>query len=362
MRRRKGDLSRANTAVVIGMLALIFAQLIWWILFFEIHYRKNEALRIEYNHLLTGVLNGNIDRSELAHLILREESGRHIINPAVEEAYSSEHRRYLWMLISETAFTLIVISYGSLRVVRSIKREHRLIRERNVFLNSVTHELKTPLAGILLNLQTLEKRRLSENSKRELIHDGIEGVRRLEEQINNLLMGGEILHRRESRRNLPDTGERSCDASSLIHRYVEEQRSYLKKCGCRLSLELPETAPIAMDSDLFVKVISNLIGNAVRYSPERPEIGIRIGPDPQKTSICLIRIEDKGYGIPPEELDNIFKPMYRIERGAGPVRGSGMGLYIVREIIESSGGTIRALSKGEGSGSLFELRIPFKKH
>jgi len=355
-KRISDGIPRGNVIVVAGMLFLIFAQLIWWVIFFEINHDRSDQDATAYDAIIIAILNRETAPSDHPDLFYRDENGVYHVRPELKNRRDEEHLHNLLMLASETAFTLLVISYGSFRIIRSILRERRLIRERNIFLNSVTHELKTPLASILLNLQTLEKRELPPSSRNELIHEGIEGVRRLEEQINNLLLGGELL-RNKTGQGITDPSKQRCDPLKVIKHYLQQNKSFFKKSHAVVTFAHGKSLAIAIHPDLFEKIVSNLVGNAIRYSGERPEVVIDMNEDSTHPRFALLSVSDNGPGIPPEELETIFKPLYRLEGKSAPVRGSGMGLYIVREIAESVGGDVRSFS-GERGGSRFAVRLP----
>ena len=353
----KDDISHGHALIVSGMLFLIFAQLIWWLIFFEINQKRTLELFSRYHTLFGMALSGNINGEDYGDLIIRKENGAYEIRREIPELMQEEHKKYLIMLISETAFTLIIISYGSFRVIRSLRREKKLVNERNMFMNSVSHELKTPLSTILLNLQTLLKHpELADQEKNEMIHEGIEGVRRLEEQVNNLLLGGEILRNKNNHQSHSLRIIEDCDAAKVAHKYLKDHEIYFKNHDVKLSAHIPESLPVHISGDFLYKVLSNLISNAVQYSGNNPQITLTI--EKENNGSVLLSVSDCGQGIPEDELHNIFKPLYRLEKKSSSIRGTGMGLYIVREIITSCDGSIRAFSSPD-NGTRFEVRLPF---
>ena len=356
-RKLKSILSGGNALIIGGMLFLIFAQMTWWIIFFEINYRSEEKRILDSQLRLETVLNHPQLQVENIPDLIRED-GKWKIDPSVNKKAAANHKRKLIMLMSETLFALLVVSYGSFRVFRSVVRERRLNHERNLFINSVSHELKTPLASILLNLQTMEKRKLSEQDQKQLIEEGIESVRRLEDQLNNLLLGAEILRKR-SDHSLKDFGGRAaCNPSEVIKKYLNSNRSFFEKNSVTLHTNLIEDIEIQIPEDYFSKIAGNLISNAVQYSGNHPEITIELT---KEKNYGLLKVEDKGQGIPKKEQFNIFQALYRLEKNTRPIRGSGMGLYISKEITEAYRGNILVHSSGENKGSKFEVRLPLAR-
>ncbi|MDH5657376.1 MAG: HAMP domain-containing histidine kinase, partial [Spirochaetia bacterium] len=219
-----------------------------------------------------------------------------------------------------------------------------------------------PLSTILLNLQTMLKHPgLREEEKKEMLQEGIEGVKRLEEQVNNLLMGGEILRNKGKHRGHSFSVLEECDSVKVIQKYLTEHVIYFKNHHVSIQKNIPESMNLHISRDLLYKVLSNIISNAIQYSGERPEIFLDLRIDGARPEFCILTISDNGPGIPEDELQNIFKPLYRLEKKSAPIRGTGMGLYIVKEIILSCDGLIQAFSSNEEPGTKFEVRLPLAR-
>lgn len=365
MRKRKSpaDPVKYTGALLMGMVLILAAQLTWWVRFYEIGYDNTDIVQERLDGLITSVANGEkIDLSPYRDDLEKIDNNRYRISPQVIRRREEEHRRWLFMLISETLFVLSVIAFGSFRILRSVKEGRRLSKERSIFINSVTHELKTPLTTLLLNIQTILKRKLPENSRRELLEDSVENIRRLENQVNNLLLGGELSRlRNESDSHLFYTEEPELyDCTSLIEDYIQSIESDLSKQEAKISFEKSGTCFVKLNPSLFRKVLGNLIGNAIQYNDKNPEISISIKEKKYRIRgrICIMRIRDNGYGIPQKELKNIFKPFYRLGNDSRSIRGTGIGLYLVQEIIEAAKGNVSAISEGSGKGTTIIIRLP----
>lgn len=252
------------------------------------------------------------------------------IDPDTVLARSAVHRRQMLMLISETIFVLSVVGYGSFRVIRSVQREKQLALERITFLNSVTHELKTPVAGALLAMQTLQNRKLKESAKKDLLEDAIDNLKQLTSQIENLLLAGELGRTHQFNRN------QVSDAASLIRSHVKRSSSSIHRAKATVELDLPEAAGVLISDNLLERIVDALLQNALAYSGKRPLIRVTIETT---ESQVLIRVSDSGPGIPAKEHDNVFQPFYRLANVEG--RGTGLGLYLVRQIVEGNGGTVQ---------------------
>ena len=361
---KRRESHQLRVMVVLFMLVLLAAQLIWWVVFFELNARRTDELSAGLDELYLAAANAGRPAETNGRII--RVNGEYRINPKVIEERENRHARNLLMLISESIFLMAVICYGSYRVIRSIQREFQLIQDRNTFINSVSHELKTPIASILLNLQTLLKRELPEEQRREMLEDGVRDIHRLDAQVNNLLTAGAMSRNPAGMRDL-HTAE-SLEPAREIEAYLEAFRGENKQrpgdSDVRFETDLQACPPVAMNPEMFHKVLSNIIGNSAQYAqgPVRIHISLRPAASHKRSApdIALIRISDDGPGLPPGEHEKVFQPLYRLQAGNRPVRGTGMGLYIVREIVSAAGGSVTAESAGAsgGRGTTMEIRLP----
>jgi signal transduction histidine kinase len=236
-------------------------------------------------------------------------------------------------------------------------REIRRNEQQDSFLNAVTHELKTPITSIRLYLQTLERRTLSENQRRDFYRLMLDDTDRLMGTVEQVLRAGEIRQRR-ARDHWKDVNfsaiiEESLDLARLRH--------HLSKNALRFSNTPPEPITLMGNPDELRTAVANLIENAVKYSGQEPSISVDV-TTPNIDSVVL-RVRDNGVGIPRNELKRIFKRFYRVQSNAtGQVKGTGLGLFIVRSIARRHGGDAFAESEGEGHGSTFTLRLPRVYH
>ncbi len=341
--------------VVTGMVGLIFFQLVWWLVFFEIRSKEIQSILSENDTLRQALANaGQAVRlpegtDPAATLILR--NGRFEPNPAVAEERARAHRRQRFMLISETVFLISVLIYGHYRIIRALRREWALVRDRNNLIQSVTHELKTPLAGALLSLQTLRKRETDPDSRNQILDEGIADLKRLENRINNLLTGSALLRGR----GVNEAGRAQANAAALVRACLAEIAPQARVGRVEVILNAPDEFPVRIEPALLEKVVGNLILNAVQHSPPGGVVRVELGRDLISRKFGLLRVRDDGPGIPSGEREKVFQPLYRLE--SGQARGSGMGLYIVREILTAAGGTVQFVDV-TGPGSLVEARMP----
>jgi two-component system sensor histidine kinase SenX3 len=232
-------------------------------------------------------------------------------------------------------------------------REIHKNEQQDSFLNAVTHELKTPIASLRLYLETLQSRQLTEAQHQEFYRIMLEDTDRLFGTVEQILKAGEARHA-SSKKNWEKV-----DFSTIVAETVE-----LTRLRHHLVPEDLQFAGLAEDK-IYLRgnpqelrtAVFNLVENAVKYSGKKKEIAVDLlTPD---IDTILLRVRDKGVGIPDPELKRIFKRFYRVASSAnGRVKGTGLGLFIVRSIARRHGGDAFAESEGTGRGSTFTLRLP----
>ena len=236
-------------------------------------------------------------------------------------------------------------------------REIRRNEQQDSFLNAVTHELKTPITSLRLYLQTLEKRTLTDDQRRDFYRLMLDDTDRLLGTVEQVLRAGEIRQRR-LRRHWKDV-----DFTAIIEESLElaRLRHGLSKDALRFGDSPPGSITLLGNSEELRTAVANLIENAVKYSGQQPSIVVDV-TTPNIDTVVL-RVRDNGVGIPRNELKRIFKRFYRVQTHAtGQVKGTGLGLFIVRNIARRHGGDAFAESEGEGHGSTFTLRLPRVYH
>jgi two-component system sensor histidine kinase SenX3 len=232
-------------------------------------------------------------------------------------------------------------------------REIRRNEQHDSFINAVTHELKTPIASIRLYLQTLQHRDVDEGQRREFYRFMLDDTDRLLGTVEQVLKAGVAGHRKSSRERVP------IDFPRLVQECVEAARTGHHLPPQALRFENPGATGVSVigDPEELRTAVSNVLDNAIKYSGEQVDVSIRIETPDQKR--VRLSISDHGVGIPPEELKRVFKRFYRVSnRSLAHIKGTGLGLFIVRAIAKKHGGRAFAESRGEGQVATVILELP----
>ncbi len=234
-------------------------------------------------------------------------------------------------------------------------REIRRNEQHDSFINAVTHELKTPIASIRLYLETLQRREVDEARRREFYQLMLVDTERLMVTVEQVLKAGAMAQKKASSHRIPvdfNVLVRECvELARARHHLSPEDLSY------REAQQQSGGAYVVGDPDELHTAVTNLLDNAVKYSPDGVHIAVEL--DAPDEELLVLRVSDRGVGIPQNELKRIFKRFYRVrQRGRARVKGTGLGLFIVRSIASNHGGRVSAHSEGTGKGTTVTLELP----
>jgi signal transduction histidine kinase len=254
------------------------------------------------------------------------------------------------LLIFGIVFFALIITgliLNTIFLVREIRRNE----QHDAFLNAVTHELKTPIASIRLYLETLKSREVSEEKRGEFYNIMLADSNRLLTTVEQVLQASRTREKNRllnvSEINLGKFLQECADIVRTRYNLDENAITYNEKT---------EEVKIIGDAAELQTVFVNLLDNAVKYSQENIDISIRLRNPNEK--YAEVRIKDNGIGLEETEVKRIFKRFYRVPNlSTQQIKGTGLGLNIVRSIIEKHKGKIFAESKGEGKGSTFVVRL-----
>jgi signal transduction histidine kinase len=260
-------------------------------------------------------------------------------------------QQLLPLVLGVLAFALIIA--GIIVYTVFLVRELRRTEQQDSFLNAVTHELKTPIASIRLYLETLMARDLSEAKRQEFYRVMLDDTTRLQHTVEQVLRAGVAGQRRKLMHRAPvDVGALAVECIQTVRR-----QQHLPDDAVTLASAMPAEAMIVEgDPDELRIAIGNLLDNAVKYSASGVRVSVELAsPSPDTV---WVRVKDRGVGIPRRQLRRIFNRFYRFQARGFSVKGTGLGLYMVRSIARQHGGRVFAESEGEGRGATFTLELP----
>jgi two-component system, OmpR family, sensor histidine kinase SenX3 len=261
--------------------------------------------------------------------------------------------REVALLVFGIIFFLLIIS-GLVLNTTFLIREIRRNEQHDAFINAVTHELKTPIASIRLYLQTLKTREVDETKRDHFYDVMLADSDRLLQTIEQILRAGRAGHRRRR------INAAIVDLDELVRECLNLARTrYNLDEGSLTFVESlnGELVKVAGDADELRAAVSNLLDNAVKYSENDVHVSVELAAVDEKR--VAVRIADRGIGIPSAQLKRIFKRFYRVPgRFMAHVKGTGLGLFIVRSVVEKHGGRVFAESPGLGQGSTFTIQLP----
>jgi two-component system sensor histidine kinase SenX3 len=260
-------------------------------------------------------------------------------------------QQLLPLVLGVLAFALIIA--GIIIYTVFLVRELQRTEQQDSFLNAVTHELKTPIASIRLYLETLQARDISEAKRQEFYRVMLDDTTRLQYTVEQVLRAGVAGQRRKLMHRAPvDVGALAVECIETVRR-----RHHLPDDSVVLGSAMPvEAMVVEGDADELRIAIGNLLDNAVKYSASGVKVSVELAsPSPDTV---WVRVKDRGVGIPRRQLRRIFNRFYRFQARGFSVKGTGLGLYMVRSIARQHGGRVFAESEGEGRGATFTLELP----
>ncbi|RJO71070.1 MAG: hypothetical protein C4523_04885 [Myxococcales bacterium] len=359
--------------VLFAVTTLALAMLgAWW---FILHWEQQDAVhrgvlqQLQLRAALEAVRLGRAERLpalppdspfELVAMVGPEKEGAHPLAPswptlglkpkaAELDRIAEKHHRRVVMITGEGIMLMLLILVCMLMLFRLLLSERRERANMETFLQAFSHELKTPVAGVRALLETLSSRDLSREELQRYSALGLRETARLQGLIDNVLVANRI------DRKLFTARPREMAIVARLRDYVDRRNRIFPDKPTTLVVECPEETQIWGDPDLLRHVVDNLIDNAFKYSPAGAPVTVRLRLDGEW---CMIAVEDQGIGLPPGESERIFEKFVRGRAGEEKTqKGSGLGLYIARELATAFDGALTAESEGEGKGSVFTVML-----
>ena len=252
------------------------------------------------------------------------------------------------MIFGEGSVFLVLLVLGIFRTRNSFKKEAALAAQQKNFLLSVTHELKSPIASVRLQLETIQKRSLPKEKQEEVLENAIEDTDRLNALVENILFAARIDN------HTYNLNKEKANLSDEVKGLSEKASSGFARHH-KLIADISNDITISFDKMGFHSVFINLLENAAKYSPTGTEIKVSLK---KNNEFILLSVADHGTGVPNEEKENIFGRFYRIgNEETRSTKGTGLGLYIVNSLVKEQGWSIKILDN-KPTGSIFEITIP----
>ncbi len=361
--KRPRDTTRAQLLLFVLLTLFLIVQVSWWIIF---QIRSGERLAslqedLWKRQLSTAQLWAGVHTNEPGSLqrwlasafpdLAVTDDGKIMINPTAEKRLQDETQRTVRMFLYEGVFFSAVLIAGTFFMYWTLRRELTFERRQTSFLSAISHELKTPITALRLYGETLQRRELPRDQQVEILGSMNQNLDRLQSLIDRLLQARAMITSR------PERKREVIHAADEIREAVKHVRESVGELfGIEFRLALDETLRLFMDSEQCRIVVSNLVENAVKYSPEGGRVTLTCV---RRGRRAKLNVEDQGRGFRRRERRRIFDRFYRTENeDTRRTSGSGLGLYLVREIVRSYGGRVAAKSPGEGQGATFTVTLP----
>lgn len=310
----------AITVIYWFLLLYIIVELVWWYISLQ-----------QQNDKMTNLLLNELRHDEPSYY----KKAAEILD---------EKKRKTGQYIGEGTIFLASIIFGAVYVYRIIRKRLTLSLQQQNFMMAVTHELKTPIAVARLNLETLQKRKLEEPQQQKLINITLQEVNRLNTLCNNILLASQL-----------DAGEykiskNEVNISELAKRIYTDFS--VRNLNHNISGEFEDDLYVTGEELLLEMMMSNLIENAIKYSPRNSAVRINLFKDNKGIRFT---VRDEGPGIAEEEKSKIFEKFYRVGNEATrTAKGTGLGLYLCKQITKDHNADI-SVTDNDVKGSVFTV-------
>jgi len=250
------------------------------------------------------------------------------------------------MVIGEGLIFMTVFLIGAIKLKKAFEHEHKAHKQQHNFLLSVTHELKSPLASIKLYVQTILKRDLDKEQREQFLKNSLKDIERLDDLVENVLLATKL---ERIGKSVP---KEEFDFSELTSRIAD--RLQVHSCTSQIiKTEIQEDIHYVGDKFAITSVVTNLIENAIKYSPPCAHVQVKLHQN--ESGQIRFSVADLGIGIHDEEKKRIFNKFYRVgSEDTRKTKGTGLGLYIVKSVLDKHNAQIKVLNNTP-TGSIFDV-------
>jgi len=283
---------------------------------------------------------------------LRRSDAGFVIDPAARSAIERRSAATRRMLAFEGPFFALIILGLLLFIAGSLRTERELKRRQANFLSAVTHEFKTPISTLRLLVQTLRMRSLAPERQQDYLRRMEGEIDRLERTSEQVLASARLEQAAE-----PPTLEAN-ELNHVVQGIIGRLRPSLELRGAKLRVSYsPEPLPVALDADAFTVALSNLLDNAVKYTPG--DVKPIVVSLERSGDLACVHVDDEGIGVAPGERGRVFERFYRTgDEMTRESAGVGLGLALVKSSIEAMRGWVKLDDGPSGRGSRFTLVLP----
>ena len=318
----------------------------------------NEAAEKLLGFKLGGSLRKNIDQiisnGTLVRLIRETRShGRNLTRRVVEHCIDQNGTAKTFNITLSCVAAVTDEVSGVVAVLHDVTREKEIARIKTDFVSNVSHELKTPLSSIKAYIEMLlDGEAQDEKTTKEFYEIISFETDRLHRLIENILN----ISRIES--GVVKVVREPISLTSVVKQVLDVAIIQAKGKNIRLTETLaPVYYQIEADHDMIYQAVLNLLSNAIKYTPEGGAVGVSVSVD-ERRKVAVFEVSDTGAGIPPEDLPRVFDKFYRVRASEKMAKGTGLGLTLVKHIIETVHDGKLSVTSEEGKGSTFAFELP----
>jgi signal transduction histidine kinase len=310
---------------------------------------KEAKLLIENKNLVGQHQMDSFIQSSYPDLNIEYYHTKHNFNIIPKKDAIAEHDLYLrrktWQYVGEGLVMMVLLFWGMLVIYRTFSKNIRLNKQQNNFLLSITHELKTPIASVKLYIETLLKRDLDKEKTTTILKNSLLDMKRLQILVENLLLSAQI----ESKKF--DLSLLENNLSELLNQIIDKYATPRGIEG-RLINKIQDEIYVDCDKMAIEMLLTNLLDNAIKYSPTNSPIHIELSQSENKT---VLELKDEGEGISAADKKVVFRKFFRAgDENTRKSKGSGLGLFIIKNIVQLHNAQIEILDNSP-KGTIFKI-------
>lgn len=362
MKKFNFNLYLASRIAFFIIIIFVLLQVFWWLVFQNSYVRNvSDTILDTWSHnanVATAIFLSAPNEPSLLtelqkqypELVFLVDTGEFRVNEKVKQAFLDEQNRILRMFAFEGPFFIFVVLAGLYVIAASLRSEHELKRRQGNFMGAVSHEFKTPISTLRLLIESLLMREMPADKQRHYIQ-------KMETELSRLELSSEQVLASARLEQNPSLYLEKLELNHETKIILEKLQPSLELRGAKLEISYnSEDLNVLLDKNSYALILSNLLDNAIKYSPQaEKKIELSIEAD---EFLAIVKIKDYGIGIAKKEAKKIFSRFYRVgDEMTRSSKGVGLGLYLVKSLTEKMNAWIK-LESELGEGSQFSLNFP----